>query len=649
MNRTLHRFLAPALAIIVLGAAVGGAFAGPARAAVTSPDGLWTWARPLPFDYPAQALAAPSPGTLFVATTPNDLLTTTDGGATWGWSHTGAVAGFMQPSALDFVSATDGWVSGGDAAGDFVVLRTTDAGATWQSSLTAPGIKPIPGFSTTVVRFSDASSGWVVASQGDDVGSLDVADTTDGGTTWTSHDGLPAGATADTEYTHFDALAPLGPGAAIFLETDVIVGGTLGAPKVWRTTDGGAAWTHTATLAGDALIGDVAFSSVTDGWAVGTFLWHTTDGGLTWHRVRAVPSGLGGDLEVHGNDIWDVGTGGAAHSTDGGAHWTTTTAVSGRLVSFADAADGWVADGSIYRHTTDGGATWTRVTSRAPTQIASLSATPDRAVWGVAGPVVLSSDGGLHWRSVARRAAAAVAAISARRAWAVGAKGLIMRTTDGGHHWTLQASHVGVTLASVDFTDAGHGWVGGAGGVILRTIDGGRHWHVTREPKGGLITRLSFADAVHGLALGTRSGGFLVTATGGRTWSFHRFTTLGKSFVATTVLMQDAAHGLVIGQPGPQCYTTSDAGLTWQPGSVIPGGEVVAGRDYVRVAQSGTALCAVSRWGDVATSSDGGTTWSNEGVVMGAMNSVAFVGADELLISGSPGVMTRDLTTAPLP
>ena len=648
MRQTLHRFVAPALAGALLTAALAGTLAAPAHAAVTSPDGLWTWVRPLPFAYPAQAIAAPSPGTLVVATTTDDLLTTTDGGTSWGWSRTSAVAGFMRPSALDFVSATDGWAAGGDAAGDLVVLRTTDAGATWQSSLTIPGVEPIPGFSTTVVRFSDASSGWVVAGQSDDVGGLVAASTTDGGAHWTTREGLPADAAVDTEYTHFDALAPLGPGTAVFLESDALVGGDIGAPKVWRTTDGGASWTHTATLAGDGLIGDVAFSSATDGWATGTSLWHTTDGGLMWHRVRSAAPGI--RLDVVGDDIWDVGAGGALHSTDGGAHWTTTTsAVSGLAVSFADAADGWVAYGAVYRHTTDGGATWTNVTPGASRSISSLSGVAGGTVWGVAGRVVRSTDGGRTWRYAGARAVTAVCGVSATQAWAVGLKGVIVHTTDGGRHWRLQTGHVGSALESVAFADASHGWAGGVGGVILRTTDGGDHWSVTRERKGGVVTQLSFADAAHGLALGSRSGGFLVTATGGRTWAFHRFTTLGASFAAQTVLMQDATHGLVIGQPGPQCFTTSDGGLTWQPGSVIPGGDVLAGHQYVRVAQAGAALCAVGRFGDVATSSDGGATWSNEGVIMGQMSSVTFVGPDELVVSGPAGVMTRDLNTAPLP
>jgi photosystem II stability/assembly factor-like uncharacterized protein len=58
----------------------------------------------------------------------------------------------------------------------------------------------------------------------------------------------------------------------------------------------------------------------------------------------------------------------------------------------------------------------------------------------------------------------------------------------------------------------------------------------------------------------------------------------------------------------------------------------------------------VGALGDVATSTDNGATWSNEGLVMGpTMSGVQFVGADGLMISGSLGVMTRDLAVAPLP
>jgi photosystem II stability/assembly factor-like uncharacterized protein len=648
---------------VAVGALSLAAFATPAAAAtaaVTSPDGLWSWVRPLPFGYPAggrstppfqgvvnsDAIDAPAPGTLFVATSVGDLLYTTDGGASWGWSPTGAVNGFAQPDAVDFVSPSEGWTAGTDSTGqNGMLLHTTDGGASWQSALS------LPGAPLTNVDFSDPSSGWVIG--GDDYEMLGwlASCTTDGGASWSTPAALPLDPGSGIDYSEFEAFAPTGPGSAVFMETDDLTGGYGDDTTVWRTTDGGTSWTIAGKLADGVY--SMAFSSASDGWASGGWLWRTTDGGTTWEKVRPAPDT--GQVVIAGSEIWVVGLNGSLHSSDGGATWTSST-VSGNVAAFADGAEGWVANGALYQHTTDGGATWTPLTSTAPPAIGSLSATPDGTVWGVSGRIVVSSDGGLLWRTTSRRSVNAVSAISAQQAWAVADNGLIIHTSDGGHHWTVQASHVRSALASVDFTDASHGWAGGAGGVILHTSDGGRHWHYTREAKGGYITQLSFAGAENGIALGrvaplgSYNTTFLVTHTGGRTWSLERLpaTQLPWASRPATVLMENPSQGLIIafGNPAPQCFSTSDGGATWQLKSVAPEG---AG-GYVEVARSGSQLCAVSAYGGVATSSDDGATWSNEGIVMGpTMRSVQFVGADELMISGDLGVMTRDLTTAPLP
>lgn len=394
-HTTVMFFLAMALAIVALGIGVGQAIAA---APVTSADGLWSWARPLPLGYPAgdsglalapgwvgaDAVAAAAPGALYVATTQNDLLTTTDGGATWGWSRTGGVSGFEQPEAVDFVSATEGWVAGLDATGENgLVLHTVDDGASWQPSVTLPGLTMVSGAALVDVRFTDPSSGFVVA--GDDLETLGwvASCTTDGGTSWSSPAALPAGNGSD--YSVLDAFAPSGPATAVCMETDVNIGGVLSDVHTYRTTDGGASWTETGALKGEPHVDDVAFSSPNDGWATASlFVWRTSDGGVTWQKARSDP--YGGKIDVRGQDIWIVGTSGAIRSTDGGATWTNGK-VSGNVVSFADSADGWVAQGATYQHTTDGGAAWTRLTPGTPRQIGSLSAVPGGVVWGVAGPV----------------------------------------------------------------------------------------------------------------------------------------------------------------------------------------------------------------------------------------------------------------------
>lgn len=645
--RPLHLF---ALAAVLFAAVAIAIMASPASATVKSPDGLWSWSRPTPLGYPAaglfpapapefatsRAIAAPAVDRLFVTTTVGDLLTTTDGGATWGWSSTGSVSGFAQPQSLDFVSPSDGWVSGTDTSGqNGMLLHTSDGGATWHTSLTVSAV------SITNVRFSDPSSGWIVGGDSLEMLGWVASCTTDGGQSWSTPTSLPL----DSEDSVFEAFAPRGAASAVFMETDDLVGGNGDDTAVMATSDGGAIWALADRLP-DTTIGDVAFSSPLDGWAAGRWLWHTTDGGRRWAKVRVAPALA--RIAVEGSEIRVVGVNGALHSSDAGTTWAFSP-VRGSVAAFADASDGWVANGTLYQHTADGGATWSRRSTVAPAGISTLSAVSDNTVWAAAGRVVVSTDGGAHWRRTTRRAVNAVSAISPRQAWAVGANGLVLHTTDGGHHWRARTipvvvKHSKLLLVCVDFVDARHGWAGAAGGVILRTSDGGRHWAHMHTTAIGWRPQLSFADASHGIAIGL-SRTFLITGNGGRTWSAKQ---LPSPYYPTAVLTEDSSHALIIARN--QCFASSDGGATWQQGAEIPPGDNLAGSDYVSIARSGSLLCAVDYWGDIATSSDSGASWANEGVVMGQpMTSAQFVGVSELMIGGALGAMTRDLTAAPLP
>ena len=505
--RPLHLF---ALAATLLATVAIAITASPAGATVKSPDGLWSWSRPTPLGYPAaglvpapapefatsRAIAAPAVDTLFVTTTVGDLLTTTDGGATWGWSPTGSVSGFAQPQSLDFVSSSDGWVSGTDTSGqNGVLLHTSDGGATWHTNLTVSG-GPI-----TNVRFSDPSAGWIVGGESLEMLGWVASCTTDGGQSWSTPTPLPL----DSEDSVFEAFAPRGAASAILMETDDLVGGNSVDTAVMATSDGGVIWTLADRLP-DTTIGDVVFSSPLDGWAAGRWLWHTTDGGRRWAKVRLAPAVA--RIAVEGSEIWVVGQSGALHSSDAGTTWASSP-VRGSVVAFADASDGWIANGSLYQHTTDGGATWSRRSTLAG-GISTLSAVPGDTVWAAAGRVVVSTDGGADWRRTSRRAVNAVSAISPRQAWAVGDNGRVTRTTDGGHHWRAQTiplvvDHSRLHLICVDFVDARHGWAGAAGGVILRTTDGGRRWAHKHTTAIGWRPQLSFADADHGIAIGSSS------------------------------------------------------------------------------------------------------------------------------------------------
>ncbi len=647
------------MAAVALGLAA--TLAPPAMAVpFTSPDGLWTWSRPLPHGYPANSISAPAPGELFVASSVSDFLTTTgsvsdllattDGGASWAWSRTSAVSGFATPDGVQFVSPTEGWAWGGDTTGkDEMLLHTTDEGATWQSRLTIPA----PQEGSPMVRFAGPLSGWVVTG---DVNFALYA-TSDGGQAWSGPLTVP-----DGDGNLFAALAPQGAGKAAVFETVYSAGyanGDIVGTSVVRTADGGATWLAPTMLKGDEIV-DATFSSATVGWATGaSWLWHTTDGGASWNRVHRAPAY--GTVTTTGNNVWVIsplasasGSSWALHSADGGKTWRELPGLSGNHITFSTPLDGWIAAGATYLYTTNGGKTWHRVTPASRPGVNSLAAVAGETVWGAAGRVIKSSDGGGHWRHTTKRQVIAVAAVSARQAWAVGRKGLVLHTSDGGHHWTVQPTGVAVSLHVVFFVDARHGWASG-GNTLLRTVDGGRHWTHRRTAIAGSVSHLDFADAGHGIALlsaASRPFGFLVTSNGGRTWAMKHLPV--STDLPTAAIMLDSSHALITAWPGtadvPHSWTSADSGKTWQRGADLPGADLPNLDRYVSIARSGSLLCAVSSFGGVATSLNDGATWSYDDTPAGyGMSSVQFVGGDTLMIAGGLGVLTRNLTTAPLP
>jgi photosystem II stability/assembly factor-like uncharacterized protein len=611
--------------IIVLSAALC-AFLAPAAfasAPLTTPNGLWTWVRPLPFGFAANAIASPAPGTLFVASTESDLLVTHDGGTSWGWSHAGAPRDFWGLSSLTFASSLDGWLGTED-----VLLHTGDGGLSWQTQLSRPG------FSFTLVRFSDATSGWAVAEEGDYV---ELYSTRDGGKTWTKVE-IPQG------YYSFNTLSTTGPGQALLVQqawqSGIGNGDDLGS-RLWRTSDYGAHWSAPAALR-KSWISGVTFVSAQRALALDSVgpVWVTSNGGASWHKSTAFPthSGVRAITSV-GNELWATGSAGTRHSADGGLHWRKLSAVSGYQISFANSLEGWLVDGAAYLHTTNGGKCWQRLTDAPKAGPSQMVATPGGAVWGTAGYVIKSPDSGRHWLRVTQRSYLTdVAAIDAKRAWAVGSKGLIIHTSDGGRHWSVQRSGTVRNLSNVVFVDARHGWASGQK-VILRTVDGGRHWsrHYTTV---GYTISLSFADTQHGIALPLNRPVIFITSDGGRTWSTSRFSPL--NYYATAGVMKDATHVLLLSSL-QHSWTTSDGGKSWQQGADLPATPL-----YTSLTRSGSLLCAVGWNGAVATSADDGTTWTFDDNLQGLVSCSAFVGDHTLLVGGAAGVLTRDLVTAPL-
>ncbi len=327
----------------------------------------------------------------------------------------------------------------------------------------------------------------------------------------------------------------------------------------------------TSNLAG------VAFTSPSDGWAVGAdgTILATTDGGSTWNAQTSGTSGtLYGVAFANASDGWVVGTDGSDDclilaTMNGGTTWNAQpSGTSGTLygVAFANASDGWAVgtDGTILA-TTDGGTTWNA-------QPSGTSGT----LYGVA--FANASDG-----------------------WAGGTDGTILATTNGGTTWNAQTSGTTVSLHGVAFANASDGWAVGyeginSGAIILATTNGGTTWSAPGSGSSGELLGVTCSGASHVWAVGGLAvyaaprvstlaarnttvsapslglGFILASADGGLTWGAQA----SYANVLSGVAFSDTAHGWAVGIGGTimaytcatPVVTVNGAGDAWHSAKV---------------------------------------------------------------------------------
>lgn len=181
--------------------------------------------------------------------------------------------------------------------------------------------------------------------------------------------------------------------------------------------------------------------------------------------------------------------------------------------------------------TSDGGESWQEAvtdvkpeTDRDKTPaIYRVTFCDEKKGWGVGRNLIVhTTDGGAHWvtqrRSVDEENITGIGCVNSERAWAVGSRGLVLKTNDSGSTWTRQAIGTEDTLIQVRFFGQ-NGWiVGGTTGnsVLFRSSDGGESWQLQKPNVKAFLFDVFFV-ADHGWIAG-ESGTILETDDGGRTW-----------------------------------------------------------------------------------------------------------------------------------
>lgn len=477
------------------------------------------------------------------------ILKTTDGGATWRTTLHGKTDGFR---GVCFVNDKVGWAVGGERSKNGLIMKTTDGGETWVAQDCG---RPYQGSGSWVfesVCFVDEKTGWLVGN------GREIFKTTDGGNTWSVNKPEGAGILKRVQFVDRNT-------------------GWVLSRKMLRTTDGGKTWTEHA-FGKDDYVRSFHFSDALNGvaLAVGGNALRTRDGGKTWSSV-AVPQVTGFSPNVYMLDAkegWAVGDFAIMHTMDGGSTWDPRSSGKEDVaigVQFVNPKLGWIVGHArtgkdvtgLVMKTEDGGQTWDRKTVPVKAQFSRVCFVDENHGWaaGWAGAIAGTKDGGKTWevqKSGVKSEFWGLCFVDSKIGWAAGTEGTLIKTTDGGATWSKLDVGTMDDLRGVFFVDQYTGWACGANGRIIRTTDGGRTW---KRQICGLATYIGcvfFVDKNTGWAADAK-GNIIKTTDGGDIWIAQESGT--KQQLAAMHFNNAEEGWLAAG--GSDIAHTVDGGQTW--------------------------------------------------------------------------------------
>ncbi len=277
------------------------------------------------------AQAASSAGYFFDAkngrflTANGALLSTADGGHTWTRSDYPTTNNCCAPVALNFTSATEGWLV---LAGE--LAHSTDSGTTWARPLADGAMVGLQGMS-----WGDATHAWTWNYNG-------LYATSDGGAHWAAITLPPS--------TAVNSAVMTGPLSGV-------VASSSGGYQL--TQDGGLTWQGAPANVGP---GKLVHTTGKNVWSLSNATTRSKDGGRTWQLAgpadyNVTVTGIAFADDLHGWMITSVGE--ILRTIDGGDTWSLQPVVIGlsmEAVVAVDAMTAWVItrDGQILSTATSG-------------------------------------------------------------------------------------------------------------------------------------------------------------------------------------------------------------------------------------------------------------------------------------------------------
>lgn len=230
----------------------------------------------------------------------------------------------------------------------------------------------------------------------------------------------------------------------------------------------------------------------------------------------------------------------------------------------------WAAGsyGKIVR-SDDGGKTWDVQASPVVAHLQSIAAWDARRAVAVGnrGLAVVTDDAGKSWKEVRLpRSEVANKLLQVRAypdgvAWAVGEVGAVLKTADFGATWTRVLDEKDQAWNDVFFV-GDNGWLVGEFGQIQRSTDGGQSWSPVPSPVKNSLMSVHFRDGQHGVAVGL-AGTVLVSADGGASW--QEAPPLTREHL--NCVIWDGTHWVAVGDKGIR-VVAGEGARDWKAGRI---------------------------------------------------------------------------------
>jgi photosystem II stability/assembly factor-like uncharacterized protein len=558
-------------ALIVLGLGLGSV---PALALQSTGDGSWVWQNPLPEGNTLWDISCPGPDTCVAVEGAGGALRSTDSGATWTWTASGAKI-LYSVSCFDLTTCY--------AVGDNGAIVKTTNGTSWTTQS-----------SGTIALLHDVSCPSATTCFAVGLGAS--LRTTNGGTTWTFMTG--------------------GAGNGVSCPTTTVCYAVTPSGAISGTTDGGTTWTVQNSGSPNEYFINISCPTTTTCFAVSGQgnIFQTSNGGTTWHN-QVTPGSypfLYSVSCVSALSCFATGGGVILSTSNGGTTWTSTSNFTWGLLAIscapAPATTCYAAGGSnLVLRTTDGGTTWSHLRPTGLTQYLSGVSCPSSHTCftvGQAGTIMATTNGGSTWSTQTFATTQWLRTVSCpdvSTCFAAGTNGLIIGTSNGGTSWAQKASIAGdIFFTGISCPSPSQCTAVGSAGNIRATTNGGTTWVAQTSNTTQSLWSISCTSSQVCRAVGD-AGTILATGNGGTTWTAQTSGTTGS---LNSITCPTVSTCYVVGA-GTTPYTTEanilsnrDGGSSWSIQTI-----------------SGVSLSGISCRTDLACFAVGGENFSQLGAL----------------------------------